>query len=69
LPADQNQWLSAWQLAHLWLTWHVQAAPWNVEDRIIEKMLPPLNSKANHAHPFFAALNAARAAFRQMAYT
>jgi hypothetical protein len=67
LDRDDNARLRQWQLAHLSLSWCTRERPWEVEEAVIALMQPPLNSAANRAHPFFARVSAARAAFRAAA--
>jgi hypothetical protein len=69
LTRDDNRRLSAWQRAHLFLTWCEQPRPWEVEADVIAAMQPPLNLAENHAHPFYDTLHEARCRFRQAART
>jgi hypothetical protein len=64
LDREDNERLRDWQRGHLCLTWAVRERPWEVEGRVIALMQPPLNSACNSAHPFYARVSSARAAFR-----
>lgn len=64
LSKEHNARLSAWQQTHLRLTWHETAKPWDIEDKVIAALQPPLNLDDNEAHPFFETLSAARRALR-----
>jgi hypothetical protein len=64
LSPEHNALLSKWQQTHLRLTWHETAKPWDIEDKVIAALQPPLNLDDNEAHPFFATLSAARRALK-----
>ena len=67
LDSDDNARLRQWQFDNLSITWCERERPWEVEDAVIAKMQPPLNSAANQEHPFYATVSTARAAFRAAA--
>jgi hypothetical protein len=67
LTRDDNRRLSAWQRAHLFLTWCEQPQPWQIEGDVIAAMQPPLNLAENREHPFYDTLHEARGRFRQAA--
>jgi hypothetical protein len=69
LDKVDNDRLREWQFEHLWVTWCERERPWEVEDEAIALMQPPLNAAANQAHPFYATVTSARAAFRAAAAT
>jgi hypothetical protein len=69
LDSDDNARLRQWQFDHLELTWCERPRPWEIEGELIALMQPPLNSAANRAHPFYAHVSSARAAFRNAART
>jgi len=68
LTSDDNRRLSAWQRAHLFLTWCEQPQPWRIEGDVIAAMQPPLNLAENREHPFYDTLHGARGRFRQTAW-
>ena len=55
------------RLGELSLSWRVRERPWEVERGVIALTEPPLNSAGNKAHPFYARVSSARAAFRAAA--
>lgn len=67
LDAGDNLRLRLWQLEHLEITWCARERPWEIEDAVIALTQPPLNSAGNRAHPFYAQVARARAAFRETA--
>lgn len=69
LSGEDNQRLSDWQRANLFLTWCEYAEPWRqgVEGSVIAAMQPPLNRAENSIHPFHGAMGAARSRFRDAA--
>ncbi len=67
LSREHNARLSAWQQTHLRLTWHETARPWDIEDKVIAALGPPLNLDDNQKHQFYATLSAARRALKQSA--
>lgn len=67
LSAPENARLSAWQRAHLLLTWCARERPWEIEAAVIAQLTPPLNSTGNAAHAFYPAVRSARAEFRRRA--
>jgi hypothetical protein len=69
LDKGDNLRLREWQFDHLQLTWCERPRAWEIEGEVIALMQPPLNSAANQAHPFYAHVSSARAAFRNAART
>jgi hypothetical protein len=67
LSASENERLRAWQHEHLRLTWCGRERPWEIEQRVIEAMKPPLNAAGNSSHPFYSTVKTNRAAFRAAA--
>lgn len=62
-PAD-NRALSNWQADRLAVSWSLHAEPWAVEQRVIERMQPPLNLAANAGADFYETVREARRRFR-----
>ena len=67
LPREQDEDLRAWQQAYLRLTWATCEHPWELEEAIIARFQPPLNSADNAAHPFSSTLAEARRRYREAA--
>jgi hypothetical protein len=67
LEAPDNARLSQWQGEHLLLTWCPRELPWEIENDVIARLGPPLNSAGNAAHVFYPRVRAARAEFRSRA--
>ena len=67
LDKGDNARLRQWQFDHLQLTWCERPRPWEIEGEVIALMQPSLNSAANQAHPYYAQVSSARAAFRNAA--
>jgi len=59
LPEDEQR-LTEWMRANLWLTWAVHEVPWAVEAEVIERLAPPLNQADNSAHALYPFVRAAR---------
>ncbi|MGH3029404.1 MAG: GIY-YIG nuclease family protein [Gaiellaceae bacterium] len=53
LDAPDNARLSAWQRDRLLLTWCARQRPWEIEEEVIGRLGPPLNSAGNAAHGFY----------------
>jgi hypothetical protein len=66
IDADEER-LSAWMREHLRVTWAEHPEPNDVEATVIKELGPPLNQDHNRAHPLFATIAAARAAYRASA--
>lgn len=66
IDADEER-LSAWMRDHLRVTWAQHPNPKDVEAAVINELGPPLNQDHNRAHPMFATIAAARAAYRASA--
>jgi hypothetical protein len=69
LPPTANKDLSEWMQANLHLTTYVRPEPWMIEDAVVARLGPPLNSAGNSAHPFRSQVRAARTSFRERAKT
>jgi hypothetical protein len=67
LEATDNARLSAWQRERLRLTWCARERPWEIEEEVIARLGPPLNSAGNAAHSFYPRVRATRAALRRRA--
>jgi hypothetical protein len=68
LERVHNAELSAWQNAHLRLSWTVIEKPWRLESAVIRAMQPPMNRDHNQAHSFFRAMGQIRDEFRAAAH-
>jgi hypothetical protein len=56
--------LNDWMDEHLRVSWLTHDAPGCIEHAVIAQLGPPLNLDGNSAHPQYAAVRSARAAFR-----
>lgn len=59
--------LSAWIAQNLWPAWLELDDPHQVERDVIQTLAPPLNLDGNASHPSYAAVKAARSAFKARA--
>ena len=66
IDADEER-LSAWMREHLRVAWAEHPEPATVEAAVIDQLAPPLNQRDNRAHPQYATIAAARAAYRASA--
>ena len=67
LSREHNQALSAWQQAHLRVSWVEVARPWHVEADVVKLAAPPMNREHNGQHDFYVSMGDARNRFRQAA--
>ena len=52
LAPDANHALTTWQSDHLCVSWAVHPHPWEVAQRVIKALSPPLNLAADRTHPY-----------------
>jgi hypothetical protein len=64
---DGERILSEWMAAHARVVWSAVAAPWQVEERLIHRLVLPLNLDQNRHSPFRSTLSAARSKQREHA--
>jgi hypothetical protein len=65
--ADGEQKLSDWMAANASVCWVEHPRPWDIEERVITELRPPLNLAANRTHPFHASLTALRREMKRSA--
>jgi hypothetical protein len=67
LTREHNAALSAWQRAHLRLSWAEVPEPWRFEADVIVDLRPPMNREHNQSHPFYNSVGNARDRLRAAA--
>jgi hypothetical protein len=58
---DGEQTLSDWMAKNAFVSWVVQAQPWELEDELIQALNLPLNLRGNERNPFYPVLTQERA--------
>jgi hypothetical protein len=66
LGPDEER-LSGWMEDHARVVWMTHLEPWEVEDRLLDRLKPPLNLRGNEGHAFYPALTKLRAECREQA--
>ncbi len=54
-----EQWLDAWLEDNAYVSWEICEEPWNIEEKVFEQTVLPLNLKGNQ-HPFKETLSVMR---------
>jgi len=62
-----EQWLDDWMAENAFVAWLEDAAPWEIEDELLQSVSLPLNIKGNKHHPFYTELSKRRREAIQLA--